>query len=272
MLISAALLSAALPDGVATAQENGGPVTVETEASDGAKVQFWMESSLKRVYPSSKPGTSRSLSLLAPRNGQVSFQACVRNYAPQILKVTCSVRGADGLSAQVRRVGYVPLSLQTTETPASELEGLDHTPGLAPDPLFPDQTVEVGPYTSMAYWVTVRVPPDASPGRRNLTLRFDFQDGKKSAELQAALDVSNFVVKPRKDFPVIHWFRGEALWDWYKTGMWEDEKVWQIHRYYMENLLSHGTDVIMVPIFFGRRETFQRPCQLLIVNEPEPGK
>src|SRR6185312_3659961 len=37
-------------------------------------------------------------------------------------------------------------------------------------------------------------------------------------------------------------------------------------------MLAHGSDVIYVPIFFDRRETFKRPCQLLVVDEPEPGK
>ena len=37
-------------------------------------------------------------------------------------------------------------------------------------------------------------------------------------------------------------------------------------------MLDHGSDVVYVPMFFDRRETFKRPCQLLIVNEPEPGK
>ena len=36
-------------------------------------------------------------------------------------------------------------------------------------------------------------------------------------------------------------------------------------------MLAHGSDVVYVPLFFNRRETFKRPCQLLVVNEPSPG-
>ena len=41
---------------------------------------------------------------------------------------------------------------------------------------------------------------------------------------------------------------------------------------YLENMVQHGCDVILVPIFYMRREIVERPSQLLIVNEPEPGK
>jgi len=79
-------------------------------------------------------------------------------------------------------------------------------------------------------------------------------------------------VKPRRDFPVIHWWRGECLWDYYKTGTFEDDKLWAIMRNYLEDMINHGTNSVYVPIFHFRRETFQRPCQLLKVEEPEPGK
>ena len=39
----------------------------------------------------------------------------------------------------------------------------------------------------------------------------------------------------------------------------------------MADMLAHGCDVVYVPIFFNRRETFRRPCQLLVINRPKPG-
>jgi hypothetical protein len=80
------------------------------------------------------------------------------------------------------------------------------------------------------------------------------------------------VIQPRRDFHVIHWPRGEANWDYYKTGMFEDERWWEINRAQFADMLDHGSDVLYVPIFFDRRESFRRPCQLLVVDEPEPGK
>jgi hypothetical protein len=94
--------------------------------------------------------------------------------------------------------------------------------------------------------------------------------GQPPIILPIALEIGELVVQSRKDFHVIHWWRGEATWDYYKTGMY-DERWWSLTRGQMENMLAHGTDVAMVPIFFSRRETFKRPCQLLVVNEPKPG-
>lgn len=86
------------------------------------------------------------------------------------------------------------------------------------------------------------------------------------------LEISPFVIKPRENFPVTHWWRGEATWDYYKTGMFEDQRWWDLTRAQMQNMYDHGSNVVYVPMFFNRRETFKRPCQLLIINEPESGK
>ncbi len=261
--------TAAIADAPSSAS---GPLVVKPDADQSQTVRFWLESSLKRVYLKSAPGSAAAGPILAPRGGQVSFQACLRNDRMFPLNVTCSITGGGDLKTRVRMVGYVPVRLGSTDTPASDLEGGDFMPGLVPDPLYDHQLSTAGPYENCVFWITVQVPADAKPGPRELNVHWSFHEGTKSADLRQVVNVTEFVVKPRKDFPVVHWFRGEALWDHYKTGMWEDEKVWEIHRNYMENLLSHGTDVMMVPLFFARRETFVRPCQLLIVNEPSPGK
>jgi hypothetical protein len=270
MLLLLAVLLLVLPAS-SLAKEPGGALVVQPDGKPGLKVLFWLESSLKRVYPKSEPGSTK-LDIIAPRNGQVSFQACLRNERPWELNATCSVTGADDLKIQVRRVGYVPMAHGTTDTDKSELEGGDFIPGLVPDPLFPETSAVVGPYENASFWITVKVSADAKPGPRTLNVQWSFHNGTHKADLTSNLEVSKFTVKPRRDFPVIHWWRSECLWDWYKTGMFEDEKHWEITRNYIQNMVDHGTNVIYVPMFFMRRETFKRPAQLLKVTEPEPGK
>lgn len=248
------------------------PLTVRMDGQPENKISLWLESSLKRVYPKSEPGSAEPLSILAPRNGTVSFQACVRNDRPWEITAACSVTGADDLKIQVRRVGYVIMSHITTGTPASELEGGNFIPGLVPDPLYPETSAVVGAYENASFWITIKVPADAKPGSRTLKVHWSFMDGKHSADLTANVEVSEFVVKPRHDFPVIHWYRGEALWDWYKTGRYEDPRIWEISRNYLQNMVDHGTNVVTVPLLVARRETFERPPQLLKVTEPAPGK
>lgn len=246
-----------------------GPLVVEPDGRSGPNVKFWLESSLKRVFLNSEPGSAASPELIVPRNGQVSFQACLRNDRPSALNVKCSVSGGEGLNVRVRRVGYVPMRFGTTDTPASEL---DCGPGLVPDPLFNDQVADVGPFESTAFWITVKAAKDAKPGERKIGVHLTFDNGSKSADMVANVQVSSFVVKPIHDFPIVHWWRGECIWDYYKTGMFEDDRWWTLTRGYIKDMIDHRSNSVYIPIFFFRRETFQRPCQLLKVTEPEPGK
>ena len=270
LLMMLVLVMCAAPAQAQTAAK--GPLVVEPDGKPDLQVKFWLESSLKRVYPRSEPGSAEPLSILAPRNGTVSFQACLRNDRPWELKPTCTVTGADDLKIQVRRVGYVPMLHVTSDTPPSELEGGNLIPGFVPDPLYPENSAVVAPYENCSFWITIKVPSDVKPGPRKLDVHFSFHDGTQKADLTANLEVSEFVVRPRRDFPVIHWYRGEALWDWYKTGRYEDPKHWEISRNYLRNMADHGTDVVTVPLLVARRETFERPPQLLKVAEPSPGK
>lgn len=272
-----AILALALPGLLicsdnAPAGENKKPekaLIVSMGQKGGASVAFWLESSLTRVFPNSPAGTT-NLSLLAARNGKISFQACLQNRQTRTLKVSCSVSGGDDLKTQVRLVGLVPMAHLTPNTALSELDGVGFIPGLVPDPLYPTATATLGPQESRSFWITLNIPKDAKPGLREVTVRFSCNDGKENAVLPVQLEISPFVIQPRHDFPVIHWWRGEATWDYYKTGMF-DERWWKLTKGQLEDMLAHGSDVVYVPVFFDRRETFKHPCQLLVVNEPKPG-
>ncbi|MCA1686077.1 MAG: hypothetical protein LC745_08850 [Planctomycetia bacterium] len=245
-----------------------GPIVMEV-GKKKARAVYWLESSLKRVYPGSGPGKGE-LRLIAARDGKVSFQACVRNESVYPIGFDCNVAGADDLKPRVRLVGLVPLLHLTPNTAREEIEGADHAPGLVPDPLYPETRVLVGPGESRSFWITLDVPADAKPGERQFHARLTPWGGKDHTELPVTLGISRLVIQPRRDFHVIHWWRGEATWDYYKTGMF-DERWWQLTRGQLENMLAHGSDVVYAPIFFDRRETFERPCQLLDVKEPKPG-
>jgi hypothetical protein len=143
---------------------------------------------------------------------------------------------------------------------------------LIPDPLLPQTSASFGPWESRSFWVSLEISSDAKVGEREFTVQMTLPQTKKVVELPVKIEISELVVQPRKDFPVVHWWRGEATWDYYKTGMFEDQRWWDITKAQMEDMLAHGSDVAFVPIFFERRETFKRPCQMLIVNEPSPGK
>ncbi|HOX55896.1 MAG TPA: DUF4091 domain-containing protein [Candidatus Paceibacterota bacterium] len=252
----------------AATQPTGGPMIVEPDGKAGPSIAFWLESSLKRVFPASAPGTT-NLQLLAARNGRIAFQACLQNRRVHPLTVECSVSGGEDLKPQVRRVGYVPLLHYTPDTEPAELDGFGLLPGLVPDPLFPEIKATVAPWENQSFWITLTIPADTKPGVRELKVHYTFHNGTQHAGLPVRLEIAPLVIQPRRGFDVIHWWRGEAIWDYYQTGMF-DEKWWELTRAYMTNMLAHGSDVVYVPLFFNRRETFRRPCQLLTVNSTKP--
>jgi len=236
-----------------------------------AKTQAWLCSSLQRVFPHTPPTDSKS-DLLAARNSRVAFQACIRNDDDKALTFECKIAGADDLKPLVRFVALVPVQHLTIGTPLSELDGVDQIPGLVPDPLMPTSKALIGPHETRSFWVTLTIPADAKVGPRQIVTHLEVAAPKQQFDLPLKLDIADLIVQPRHDFPVTHWWRGEATWDYYHTGMFEDERWWKLTRDQLTDMLAHGSDVIYVPIFFDRRETFKRPCQLLIVNEPSPGK
>ncbi|MEO6807639.1 MAG: DUF4091 domain-containing protein, partial [Isosphaeraceae bacterium] len=256
------------PPGARAADAAKGPILGEI-GPNKARAAYWLESSLKRVYPGSEPG-STDLRVIAARNGNVSFQACVRNESIVPIGFHCAVVGADDLRPRVRVVGLVPLTHLTPHTAFEELEGVDQAPGLVPDPLYPETSVLLGPGESRSFWITLNIPKDATPGHRQVHAQLTPWGAKDHVDLPVRLEVSALVIQPRQNFHVIHWWRGEATWDYYKTGRF-DERWWELTKGQLENMLAHGSDVIYVPIFFDRRETFKRPCQLLDVKEPNPG-
>src|SRR4051794_2895619 len=104
---------------LARAEDKREACVVQLGKPTDATVSFWLESSLKRVYLKTPPG-STNLHLLAARNSRISFQACVRNERAQP-GVECQVSGADDLKPRVRLVGLVPLTHFTPNTDPKEL-------------------------------------------------------------------------------------------------------------------------------------------------------
>lgn len=234
------------------------------------RVSFWLESSLNRVFPDSAPG-DRRLSQITARNARCSFQACLRNDRSWPIDVQCSVTGADDLDIKMRRVGYVPQWNFTADVPKGELDGLGHVPGLVPDPLYPESKALVGPYGTQSFWITLRVPPKATAGVRKLSVTFTSPTLKEPVTLTPEIEISEVVLQPRQSFPVTHWWNADAIYDWYKQPVF-GEQWWKIMPSYLNDMLEHGSDVILVPAFYLRREIVERPSQLLIINEPTPGK
>ncbi|UCC68101.1 MAG: DUF4091 domain-containing protein [Armatimonadota bacterium] len=226
-------------------------------------MRAWLASSLIRLYPASRTGRRKSLRLHAARGEQVSFQLAFRTGASD-RKVEAAVAAPEPLTARVRRVGYVSVPHHNTDTPADELDGLGHIPGYVPDPLLPESTAHAGPHETNAFWITVRVPADASPKSYRLQLTLT-AEGEQPAALTATIVAHPAVIRSRRDFPVTHWFYCDALCDWYRVEPFS-EGFWPIIESYLADLSLHNLDTSHVPLFTPPTDGVKRPNQLLDVR------
>jgi hypothetical protein len=242
-------------------------------------IQFWLESSLKRVYPNSPAGGAGPLHLLAGRNQKVSFQVCFRNTKTNSVRIGCEVTGFPDNKARVRRVGFVPLRNLNTYVPADEVEGIGQIPGLCPDPLFPETTAHVGPQSNGVFWISLTVSETTPPGTHHLVAQLTLEDEFSytnwvrpkpwSVEMSVVVDVCPLVVQKRRDFPVTQWISADSIWEYYKIQPC-GERFWQLARNYIANVVEHGVNVVYSPIFNNRHEVLVRPAQLLRVKRIEP--
>jgi hypothetical protein len=240
-----------------------------TAAEPQSNAHVWLETSLKRIFPGTQPASRSELPLLSGRNQRISFQACVRNETTKRLKVECRVSGPSGLKIETRRVGYVPMPHHTTDVPESDIDGFGHVPGLVPDPLFPERIASVGPWETQSFWITVTVPSEALPGAKQLTVQMSAEK-RALGTLTAQIDVRPLVLKPRRDFPVSHWWHADAIYEAYKIEPF-GERWWQLMEMHMRNMASHGSNAMIVPLFHQRTEIVPKPCQLLDVKAASPG-
>lgn len=248
-----------------------------TIEKDGLK--FWLETSLKRMYPNSPVGAKQKLTFTVARNEQISFQACFRNLTTDSAEVKCEVSGADGVPARVRRVGFVPMKQLNTYTPKEDMEGIGFIPGLCPDPLFEEQSAHIGPESNGVFWITLSVPTGIKPGVYDLQVKMTLVNrygyvGLTNPEqisvlLPVTIDVRSLVIKPRKNFPVTNWISADSIWEYYKIEPCGD-RFWELADKFIANHTAHHHDVLYTPVFNTRHELLKRPAQLLKVKKLGP--
>lgn len=243
---------------------------------DKQGLKFWLESSLHRVYPTSPAGNKELPIMLAARNEQISFQACFKNQNTDSALVRCELLNVpEEWAVKVRRVGFVPLPHFNTYTPKEDLEGAGFIPGLCPDPIYPETSIHVGTDENGVFWITCKIPPQASTGTYNLIVKFTLENSfgyvnwtepePWSVELPVQIDVKSLVIKPREDFPATNWISADSIWEYYKIEPCSD-RFWELADKFIANIIEHNINVIYTPLFNIRHELLERPAQLLKVR------
>ena len=233
----------------------------EPKPIERSSAQFWLENTMKRIYPNSQVGSGEPLSLLAARNERISFQACVRNCKMDPIRIRAAVASAPDWDVRIRRVGYAPMQHLNSDSPRGETDGIGHTPGMVPDPLFPVDWADVGPEENCAFWISLTVPEAAMTGLTSIKVTLTIESEYRfpgwqpmepvSVEMEARIDVRPLTIKPRHAFPATQWINIQSIWDYYKIEPFS-ERFWELADAYIANLVSHGVDVVYSPIFNNR--------------------
>lgn len=232
------------------------------------KLQSWITGALVRNFPHSPVGRNCRTPLDAVRLGRCSFQIAMRldDQVVNPVKVQCELEVPSGWRARIRRVGFVPVAHQNTETPPCEIDGADHYPGFVPDPLFDETTLTLPPRETHSFYLTVISDRNTPAGLYNLVVTIADYNGDVLKKHQIKIKVHDVTLQPRRGFAVTNWFYADALIDWYNTDLF-DERFFELAAAYFRNMVEHGQDTIYVPVFTPPLDGIKRPTQLLHVNK-----
>ncbi len=200
-------------------------------------------------------------------NERFHFQVAVRQDGGESVTVHLQAEAPPDWIVRIRRVGYVPVPhLNTPIMPSDDdLEGRGHLPGLAPDPLFDENSILMGQDETHAFWVTVVASASVTPGPHTIKLRAGIAEGP-SKTLAVTANVSPLRIPERRDFRVTNWFYIDALMDHYRTTF-RDPRFWSLLTAYLENLTEHGQDTVYTSVFSVQLDGERTPSQLLKVHQ-----
>jgi hypothetical protein len=233
-------------------------------------IRSWITSSLLRHFPSTPAGSGRPLQLDVARTERASFQVAMRQESGEPQTVHVEVETPTGITARVRRVGYVPMLHHNTPLIPEDVDGLGLIPGYVPDPLFDESELLLPAAETHAFWITLSSTRRADPGTHTVQVRV-FPETGRARSHTVKLVLHDVAVRPRKQFPVTQWFYNDALLDYYGCTAF-DERFWEILPTYFRNMSEHGQDTVYTPVFTPPLDGVKRPTQLLRVSKAGKGK
>ena len=226
----------------------------------------WVSSSFVRHFPLTPPQPPQQFEIDAALNEQFSFQVAVHWEGVKPIQVQLTATGPQGWQVRLRRVGYVPVRHRNTPIMkgAPDADGAGFIPGFVPDPLFDEDSLLLPEFETHAFWITVRPAVDARPGPYVIKVMVS-SPGADQVIHRVNVQLHNIKIQPRRDFPITQWFYVDSLIDWYKTDLF-DEHFWSILAPYIRNVVEHGQDTLLVPVFTPSLDGVKRPSQLLRVH------
>ena len=232
----------------------------------------WLSSSLERNYPATQVRKRPALAIDAALNERFSFQLVVRNEikldgrrngdAP--VDISVSADAPEGWEIRIRRVGYVPMLHRNTGAIEGETDGIGMIPGYVPDPLFEETSMPLPANETHAFWFSVKPSTGAKPGKFAISAILAAA-GQKEQRRTVKASLHNVRIAKRRDFHISNWFYNDAVLDFHHCNAF-DETYWKLLPKYLENMSSHGQNMINVPVFTPPLDGVKRPTQLLRVT------
>ena len=241
--------------------------------------EFYLASSLEKVFPAEKPAAlGENSRLCAWRGTRTAVQLVFRadQSIPTVLRKAFQVEISGGpCEAVLRRVELLPSDFPVTTFPEGEGGLPDDNyittePGMFPDLLRPTDSRIVplsGQYRSL--WLSWEIPDDAAPGDYAVTVSVRAEDaapGEVPVRLPLTLCVGKARLQPQS---LIHteWFHADCLASYYHVPMFGEEH-WRI----LENFIraagqEHGINMLLTPVFTPPLDTAvggERPTTQLV--------
>lgn len=220
-------------------------------------------SSLEKVFPTQAPSPAATpFSCL--KGEAFAFQLAVfpsphRGYYNSFdlrIRAAYTVSGSSpadssSLPVQVKQVGYVPSQLPCY---ADDGRYLTSSPGLFPDPLYPETAAGFRVLTGRwnSFFIEVFPPEDIAAGIYDITLTLESDDPLAPSSglpltLHVPLTILNAVLPP-STLKYTCWFHGDCLADYYQVPVFS-EQHWTIMERQLQLAVDRGQNMLLTPLF-----------------------
>lgn len=233
---------------------------------------------LEKVFPDRRPrALDASIPLIGYRGERTAFQVALlaerRSAWDHLRSAALTVRAPQGVSARVRAVDLVPVSLPAPVDAGPEY--LRTAPGLFPDllrPLGPEEPLGLPTGQWQAAWVDLEIAEDAPGG--DMTVQVEVAVADEEARL---LEVPLRIVAetlPPLDIVNTHWFHSDGLISSYDLEPFS-ERYWAVHRSFLRSAAAMSINSVLTPVWtppLDTREGGTRiPTQLLEIHDDGDG-
>jgi len=216
-------------------------------------ITWWSVDPLEKVFQDSPAKDAGGpLTMEGARNEWVSGQVViyspdtnlmgVRPRATELLPVAGD--GAAILRPTLRFAGFVPVRNNTPRTPADHL--VRQAPAWFPDPLVEEESLHIRRGCAQPVWITVKIPPDASPGTYHGTIDITTRDGNQ-ATVDVRLHVHPAYLPDDRRLNVTNWFNVGNIASHHGLELFSDG-FWRMLAKYAQMMGEHRQNTVITPL------------------------